>query len=52
MKYPFLIGAVTGVTCVPGCMFTQQCVDVFESMRVCKEWRPLLLYLLVILFFS
>lgn len=36
-KYPFLIGAVTGVTCVPECMFMQPCVDVFECMRVCEE---------------
>lgn len=37
-KYPFRIGAVTGVMCVPECM--QQCVYVSECMRVCK-WQQL-----------
>lgn len=50
-KYPFLIGAVTGVSCVPEWMLMQQCVDVFQCVSVRKEWQWLLLYSLVIFFF-
>lgn len=47
LMIPFLNGEVTGVTCVPECMFMKLCVDVFVRMRVWTEWLWLLLYSLL-----
>lgn len=38
-KYPFLIGAVTGVMCEPECMFMWWCMYVFACITVCREWQ-------------